>query len=104
MPGITTGCHVVPPSFVQLETRPRAPPSFQRSCWYAPTMFFASLGLIVERISGSAFMYKTLPAACCAATLSAVQPLNGLGPEARIGPAAAAVATIASVAAHAAPS
>src|SRR3954452_11824195 len=44
-----------------------------------------------------------LPAACCAATLSAVHPLNGLGPEARIGPAAAAVATTISVAAQAAP-
>src|SRR6476646_1932966 len=104
MPGMKTGCHVVPPSFVQLDTRPRAPPSFQRSCWYAPTMLLAFVGLIVERISGSAFMKRMLPACCCAATLSSVHPVNGLGPDARIGPAAAAVATTASVATLAAPS
>jgi hypothetical protein len=53
---MTTGCQLVPPLFVQLETRPRAPPLFQRSCWYAPTMLSGCDGLIDERISGSAFM------------------------------------------------
>jgi hypothetical protein len=56
IPGIATGCHVAPPFFDQLETSPRAPPLFQRSCWYAPTMLFAFVGLMPERISGSAFM------------------------------------------------
>src|SRR4051794_34650818 len=102
MPGITTGCHVAPPSFVQLATRPRAPPLFQRSCWYMPTMLKGFVGLMSERGSGSAFGYKVLKA-CCPTGSSAVQPVNGLAPEATTGGLADAAATSTSPVTHAAP-
>src|SRR5919198_5875567 len=85
-PGMTTGCHVVPPSFDQLATRPRAPPSLQRSCWYMPTMFDEFVGFTSARGSGSAFGKSTLPSSdSWSATLSAVHPVKGLGPEAVAG-------------------
>src|SRR5919201_1445013 len=83
-PGIPTGCQVAPPSFDQLATRPRAPPSLQRSCWYMPTMFDEFVGFTSARGSGSAFGKSTLPSFnSWSATLSAVQFANGVGPEAR---------------------
>src|SRR2546421_13017482 len=46
-------------------------------------MFAGLVGFTSARGSGSAFGYSVLPnAASCAATLSAVQPVKGLGPEA----------------------
>src|SRR5205823_6391727 len=56
-------------------------------------------GLTSARGSGSALGKSTLPDACCAAALSAVQPVNGLGPEAVVvdervyGPADAVLAS-----------
>src|ERR671936_1964456 len=83
-PGITTGCQVAPPSFDQLATRPQAPPSLQRSCWYMPTMFDEFVGFTSARGSGSAFGKSTLPSTdSWSPTLSAVQPANGVGPEAK---------------------
>src|SRR5215468_4356998 len=56
------------------------------------------------RGSGSAFGNSVLPrSVCCAVALSAVQPVNGLGPDATTGGAAEAVATTANAATHAAP-
>src|ERR1700758_1658184 len=68
-------------------------------------MLFGFVGLIVERISGSEFMYNVLPNCCCwAVALSAVQALNGLGPDATTGAAPAATATTTSATAHTPPS
>jgi hypothetical protein len=55
VPGTTTRCHEPPWFVLTLATRPREPPSFQRSCWYSATMFCAFVGLIAARGSTSAF-------------------------------------------------
>ena len=58
---------------------PRAPPFDQRSCWKIPTRLLLFVGLTSIHGSTSLFRY-TVPD--CVATPSAVQPTNGLTPDA----------------------
>src|SRR4029077_4757686 len=84
---------LAPPSWLTLVTSPRAPPSDQRSCWYAPTRLRGLVGSVSAGGSSLEFGKRTLPAACCTSAASAVHALNGLGPgDASTGAAASAPA------------
>src|SRR5215510_1030637 len=85
IPGMTTDCHVVPPSKLTPATSPRDPPSDQRSCCQNATMLFGFVGVTSTHGSTSLFR-KTVrwpdgSRAIWPATSSAVHVANGLAPE-----------------------
>ena len=77
--GIGTSVKLAPPVKLTLATSPRAPPFDQRSCWKMPTTLLVLVRL--TSIQGSTSLFKkTVPD--CEPIASAVQPRNGLVPEA----------------------
>src|SRR5262249_15696613 len=85
IPGMTTDCHVVPPSKLTPATSPRDPPSDQRSCCQNATMLSGFVGFTSTHGSTSLFRntvrWPDGSLAIWPATSSAVHVANGLGPE-----------------------
>src|SRR6516225_8785478 len=92
---LVASCHVAPPLNDTTLMSPLEPPSFQRSCWKAPTRCIGLVGSAVMKGSTSAPGLLWLPSAVCWATScwqTAELAASGLSGTRTTAPAANALA------------